>query len=198
MNWGRFVFLLVFSVFSLAVSPRISFAQTTVSQGSIQGTVTDPSGAVVAGAKITITNKGTGQASVVTSNGSGAYNSGGLFPAIYIVRCEASGFKTLEVSIDVQIVQTATGNFQLQVGSGTSVVEVQASTETINTEQATVQGVISGDQIDNLPVNGRNFMDLAQLEPGVQMQDGQGFDPTKAGYSSVSINGVFGKRPASK
>jgi hypothetical protein len=195
MNWGRFVFLLSLLLAFLAVSPSSSLAQTTVSQGSIQGVVTDPSGAVVTNAKITITNKETGQATVVTTNGSGVYNSGGLFPGTYIVRCEAAGFKTQDASIEVKIVQTATGNIQLQVGSGTSVVEVQASTETINTEQATVQGVISGDQIDNLPVNGRNFMDLAQLEPGVQMQDGQGFDPTKAGYSSVSINGVFGRTP---
>ncbi len=65
----------------------------------------------------------------------------------------------------------------------------------VNTEQATVQGVLTGEQIDNLPVNGRNFLDLAQLEPGVQMQDGTSFDPTKAGYTSVSINGVFGRTP---
>ncbi len=65
----------------------------------------------------------------------------------------------------------------------------------MNTEQSTVQGVLTGDQIDKLPVDGRNFLDLAQLEPGVQIQDGQTFDPTKAGYSSISINGVFGRTP---
>src|SRR6202035_2670745 len=61
------------------------------------------------------------------------------------------------------------------------------------TEQATVQGVITENQIANLPVNGRNFLDLAQLEPGVQIQDGQNFDPTKAGYSSISFGGRYGR-----
>lgn len=63
----------------------------------------------------------------------------------------------------------------------------------VNTEQAIVQGVLSAEQIENLPVNGRNFLDLAQLEPGVQIQDGQNFDPTKAGYSSISFGGRFGR-----
>src|SRR5207247_10286825 len=59
--------------------------------------------------------------------------------------------------------------------------------------QGIVQGVLSSSQIENLPVNGRNFLDLAQLEPGVQIQDGQNFDPTKAGYSSISFGGRFGR-----
>ena len=72
-------------------------------------------------------------------------------------------------------------------------IEVQASQIAVNTEQAEVQGVLNSDQIANLPVNGRNFLDLAQLEPGVQIQDGQNFDPTKAGYSSISFGGRFGR-----
>jgi len=70
---------------------------------------------------------------------------------------------------------------------------VQGSDIQVNTEQATVQGVLTANQIENLPVNGRNFLDLAQLEPGVQIQDGQNFDPTKAGYSSISFGGRFGR-----
>ena len=195
MNWKRFLVVMfaLLAVLSLG-STRVA-AQTTVSQGSIQGTITDPTGAVVPNAKVTFTNKATGDTTSVTSNASGFYNSGGLLPADYVVRVEAAGFQSVVETITVQVVQTATGNFKLSVGQGSTVVEVQSSTNTINTEQATVQGTISGEQIDNLPVNGRNFLDLAQLEPGVQLQDGQGFDPTKAGYSSVSINGVFGRTP---
>ncbi len=63
----------------------------------------------------------------------------------------------------------------------------------MNTEQATVQGVLTSEQIENLPINGRNFLDLAQLEPGVQIQDGGTFDPTKNGFSSVSFGGRFGR-----
>ncbi len=72
-------------------------------------------------------------------------------------------------------------------------IEVQGSVVAVNTEQAEVQGVLTSSQIENLPVNGRNFLDLAQLEPGVQIQDGQNFDPTKAGYSSISFGGRFGR-----
>ena len=79
------------------------------------------------------------------------------------------------------------------MGSSTTVVEVTSEETHVNTDQATIQGVLTGDQIDNLPVNGRNFLDLAQLEPGVQIQDGSTFDPTKNGYSSVSFGGRFGR-----
>jgi hypothetical protein len=73
------------------------------------------------------------------------------------------------------------------------VVEVQASPIGIDLVQATVQGVMTAQQIDRLPINGRNFLDLAQLEPGVQIQDGANFDPTKIGYSSISFGGRSGR-----
>jgi len=170
-------------------------AQTTVGQGSIQGTITDPTGAVVSGAKVTITNKATGQVVSTTTTSAGTYNSGGLAVGDYTVRIEAKGFKSAQSIIPVQVAVTSSGSVKLEIGSEGTLVEVQGSAVTVNTEQATVQGVLTGDQIDNLPVNGRNFLDLAQLEPGVQMQDGTSFDPTKAGYTSVSINGVFGRTP---
>jgi hypothetical protein len=195
MNWKRFFVAMFALLAALSLGSTRLVAQTTVSQGSIQGTITDPTGAVVPNAKITITNKSTGDSIVVTSNASGLYSSGGLIPAEYVVRVEAAGFKTQVDTIVVQIVQTSNGSIKLEIGQGSTVVEVQGSTNTINTEQATVQGTITGEQIDNLPVNGRNFLDIAQLEPGVQLQDGQDFDPTKAGYSSVSINGVYGRTP---
>jgi hypothetical protein len=165
---------------TLLLGSSALFAQTTVAQGSIQGTVTDPSGAVVSGAKVTITNKANGQVSTTNTSSSGAYNSGGLIPGEYIVRVEARGFKTTTVPITVQVTVTASGNVKLEVGQESQVVEVQGTSITVNTEQATVQGVLTADQIDKLPVDGRNFLDLAQLEPGVQIQDGQTFDPTKA------------------
>ncbi|MGA7927558.1 MAG: hypothetical protein WCA20_16400, partial [Candidatus Sulfotelmatobacter sp.] len=78
-------------------------------------------------------------------------------------------------------------------GDSSETVDVWASDLQVNTIQATVQGVLTSTQIANLPINGRNFLDLAQLEPGVQIQDGQNFDPTKAGYSSISFGGRFGR-----
>jgi hypothetical protein len=171
----------------------VLLAQTTISTGSIVGTVTDPSGAVVSGAKVTITNKATGQVVTTTTTSSGTYASGALTPGDYLVRIEGQGFKTTQLPVTVQVNTTASGNVKLEVGQSAQVVEVQASELAVNTEQATVQGVLTSEQIENLPINGRNFLDLAQLEPGVQIQDGGTFDPTKNGFSSVSFSGRFGR-----
>jgi hypothetical protein len=171
----------------------LTLAQTTISTGSIVGTVTDPAGAVVSGAKVQITNKGTGQVITTTTTSSGAYASGALTPGQYMVRVEAPGFQTSELGVVVQVNTTASANLKLAVGQTSQVVEVQASELAVNTEQATVQGVLTSEQIENLPINGRNFLDLAQLEPGVQIQDGGTFDPTKNGFSSVSFGGRFGR-----
>ena len=167
--------------------------QTTISTGSIQGTVRDPTGAVLPIAKITITNKATGRVVEVATTAAGTYASGALTPARYVVRVEATGFKTTELSIMVQVGATASGNVTMQVGQANQVVEVRASATQVNTEQVTVQGVLTTQQIENLPINGRNFLDLAQLEPGVQIQDGGNFDPTKNGFSSISFGGRYGR-----
>lgn len=168
-------------------------AQTTASTGSIQGTVIDPSGAVVGGAKVTINNKSNGRLITVTTTSAGAYTSGALTPGDYTIRVEAPGFRTTEIPVTVQVGVTTSGNAKLQVGQANQLVEVQGSAVAVNTEQATIQGVLTTQQIENLPINGRNFLDLAQLEPGVQIQDGGNFDPTKNGFSSISFGGRFGR-----
>jgi hypothetical protein len=186
-----FVFILCISFTTFALLP--AGAQSTVATGSIQGTVTDPNGAVVPNAAITITNKATGQSSKLTSGGSGTYASGALIPGPYEVRIEAKGFNTQVTNVVVQVGNIASGNAKLTLGQSTEVVEVTGSAVAVNTEQATVQGVLTTEQIENLPINGRNFLDLAQLEPGVQIQDGGSFDPTKNGFSSISFGGRFGR-----
>ena len=186
------------SAFAALLVSLLSFAaftQTTVSQGSIQGTVTDQTNAVVPNATITITSRTTGQLVAVRTSSAGTYNSGGLPVGDYQVRFEAKGFKTVQLTITVQIAVTSSGNVKLEVGQESTTIEVQGTASAVNTEQFTVQGVLSGEQIDNMPVDGRSFLSLAQLEPGVQMQDGAAFDPTKVGYNSVSINGDFGRTP---
>jgi hypothetical protein len=170
-----------------------AFAQTTVGTGSIVGTVTDPTGALVSGAKVTVTNVGTSQAINLTSNSNGAFNSGALNPGSYKVLVTAKGFSAVDEMVVVQVGNTATLNAKLPIGRESQIVEVQGSEVAVNTEQAEVQGVLTSEQIENLPVNGRNFLDLAQLEPGVQIQDGTNFDPTKGGYSSISFGGRFGR-----
>src|SRR6202051_93858 len=180
-------------VLCLLLSSVLVLAQTTISTGSIVGTVTDPSGAVVGDAKVVITNKGTNQAVTTATTSSGTFSSGSLNPGEYTVRVEKAGFKTAQMPVVVQVNTTASANVKLTLGQSSQVIEVQASELAVNTEQATVQGVLTSEQIENLPINGRNFLDLAQLEPGVQIQDGGTFDPTKNGFSSVSFGGRFGR-----
>jgi hypothetical protein len=168
-------------------------AQTTGSTGSIVGTVTDPSDAVLSGAKVSIVNTATGQAFDLTTNSAGAYASGALAPGTYKVQISVKGFNTVSVPTTVQVGNASTVNARMTLGQESQVIEVRGSEVLVNTEQSTVQGVLTAAQIANLPVNGRNFLDLAQLEPGVQIQDGQNFDPTKAGYSSISFGGRFGR-----
>ena len=167
-------------------------AQTTISTGGIAGIVIDPTGAAVPNAKVTVTGP-TGQGASVTTPPSGTYTFGQLVPGEYRVRVEAAGFQTADTAVPVQVGGTTTANVALQIGKSTEVVQVEATAVGVNTEQATVQGVLTAQQIDQLPINGRNFLDLAQLEPGVQIQDGTNFDPTKVGYSSISFGGRFGR-----
>src|SRR5271166_1877974 len=191
---GELFFLTIAALAILfLLSPSSLLGQATISTGNINGTVADPSGAAVAGAKVTITRIDTGVATDVTTNSSGFYNSGSITVGTYMVRVMVKGFATSETKVAVQIGNNSAVNFKLQVGSENTTVTVEASAVGVNTEQTSVQGVLTASQIESLPVNGRNFLDLAQLEPGVQIQDGTNFDPTKIGYQSISFGGRFGR-----
>jgi hypothetical protein len=179
--------------FAFLLYPVGLSAQTTISTGSIVGTVSDPTGAIVPNAKVSIVNRATGRQIDLTTNSAGLYNSGPLTPGDYTVRVTEQGFTTSEINLTVQVSNTSNGDVTLNVGSTTTMVEVQATGTQVNTDQATVQGVITTTQIENLPINGRNFLQLAQLEPGVQIQDGAVFDPTKNGFSSISFGGRYGR-----
>jgi hypothetical protein len=191
----KIVAILLFAVVVLVVGRGVqpAFSQTTISTGGVVGTVTDASGAIVPNAKVSIRNQATGAQVSLTTNSAGLYNSGPLTPGDYTVRVEATGFTTSEVNLTVQVNNISNGDVALKVGATTTLVTVEATGAQVNTEQATVQGVITQQQIENLPVNGRNFLQLAQLEPGVQIQDGAVFDPTKNGFSSISFGGKYGR-----
>jgi hypothetical protein len=176
---------------TLASTATLLVAQTTADTGSIVGVVCDPSGSLVVGARIAITDIRTGRVMELVTNPSGAFNSGGLIPGDYKTRITARGFKPVEVASAVLVGNIATVNADLEVGNGNEVIEVKGSALRVNTEQPAVQGVLNEQQIEKLPVNGRNFLDLAQLEPGVQIQDGANFG--KDGYSSISFGGRFGR-----
>jgi len=193
MNWKRFTALTFALLAVLLLSYRPVHAQSNVQAGSIQGVVTDPQGGVVPNAKVTITNKDTGATLDTTTASSGTFVSGSLVPGMYSVRVEAPSFNTVTGTYVVQINQVTSATIKLELGASSTVVEVSGQVVAVNTDQAQVSGSLTSQQIENLPINGRNFLDLAQLEPGVQIQDGGNFDPTKIGFSSISFGGRYGR-----
>jgi hypothetical protein len=187
-----FVLAAVFGVGSLMFSPAV-LGQVSVSTGGLTGTVTDSQNATVSGAKVTVSNSDAGINLTTTTDSAGYFTVGALAPGKYTLRIESSNFKTYQTTAVVQVGQIATVNPKLEVGSSTTIIEVTGSAVSVNSEQASVQDVLTAAEIDQMPVNGRNFLDLATLEPGVQIQDGSTFDPTKNGYSSLSFGGRFGR-----
>src|SRR5258706_12013567 len=151
---------------SVALAPAVQ-AQAGLSTGSVQGAILDPHGATVGGAKVTIRNKATDAKISPVVTPAGEYNSGPLSPGDYVVRIEAAGFKAVEKTVTVQVGNITPGSVTLEVGSASTVITVEGTAVSVNTEQAAIQGVVTSQQIENLPINGRNFLDLAQLEPGV-------------------------------
>lgn len=161
--------------------------------GSIQGTITDPSGAVIPGATVIITNPDTGYTHTLKTDSAGLYNLGPLVPGTYVVSISAPNFEGLKVNTIVRTGTVTNGSEKLTIGQTSATVEVNAGALQINTDQIGVAGVINQQQIDSLPVNGRNILDIAQLQPGVILESGESFDPTKAGYSALSVSGVGGR-----
>jgi uncharacterized membrane protein len=124
---SMFISILMLTALTVVGLSSTISAQTTISTGSIQGTITDQSGALVSGAKVTISNKGTGQTFSVTTTSTGTYASGALNPGEYMVRVEAQGFKTSQTPVTVQVNVTSSANLKLTVGQESEIVEVQGS-----------------------------------------------------------------------
>jgi hypothetical protein len=155
-----------------ALSTVTTFSQQAPS-GALRGAVTDPSKAVLAGATVSVKNRNTSAERSVTTGSDGAYQIGNLIPGEYELKIVMAGFKTQLVVVTVQIGETLTLNTPLEVGQTTETVVVSADTvTTINTSDFKVDGVISRQKVDGLPLNGRNFLQLAALEPGVRVSTG--------------------------
>src|SRR5215475_7731627 len=162
---------LLFILFSAIFVVSPNYAQ--VPTGALAGAVTDATGAVVPNAVVTLTNKETGATRTVESNSEGFYSAPSLPAGEYEVKVVAKGFSALLRVATVLTGSTTTVNVSLQVGPTTEIVTVTGTTTaTINYESNTVQGVVTRQQIDTLPLNGRSFLSLAQLEPGVTVQLG--------------------------
>jgi hypothetical protein len=156
----------------------------------ILGTVTDPSGAIVATAKITITQSATGVARSVVTDSGGRYEVRYLVPGEYVVEASAQGFRTERRSgIEIQIGQMAAINFALQVGNIVETVEVTSAAPLLHTENATLGEVVAPERIVNLPLNGRSFVQLSILTPGVRTSEPSQFTASTGG-SRIIANGA--------
>jgi hypothetical protein len=143
-----------------------------VPTGTIIGAVTDPHGAVVVKARVSIINKDTGASRVVETKSDGSYSAPSLSPGNYAVRAEAPGLTSHDRTVEVLTGATIPVNFEMKMGTASESVEVTGTAGTIDPESNTIQGVVALDQIENLPLNGRSFLNLAQLEPGVTVNPG--------------------------
>jgi hypothetical protein len=136
--------------------------------GSIRGIVTDQQGAVIQNATITVTNKATGDSRKINAGSDGIYAVENLPPGQYDVKVEAQGFATQNItSLVVQTGSTSSGDATLRAGAVGEVVDVVAEAPIIDKQNFKIDGVITRQKIDALPLNGRNFLQLALLEPGV-------------------------------
>ena len=168
------------------------YAQTAT--GSILGTVTDQSGGALAGVTVTLTAVTTGTARSVTTTESGTYAAVALLPGTYKLVYEAPGFGSGQQTLVVTVGATINGDFTMGLSSQVTKVEVTSDSNiSVNTSQAAVEDLMSEKQIAAIPLNGRNFLDLAQLNAGVQLQDGGNLDPTKQGFAAVSLQGRSGR-----
>jgi hypothetical protein len=159
-----FTVLAVFAVLFL-LTPIVASAQES---GTILGVVKDPSGAVVPNATVTITNTGTNEVRTVTTAADGAYRVPGLNPGNYAVKVEVPGFQTqTQTGLTLEVAQQLVANVTLQVGAATQQVTVTGEAPIVNTTTSSLGTVVNETRVADLPLNGRNYVDLTLLQPGV-------------------------------
>ncbi len=172
----------------LALASVAARAQTL--DTAILGTITDPSGAVVANATVTITQTATGVKRTTQTAADGNYQIRYLVPGEYSVEVQAPGFRTARAaSIVIQINQSARLDFALQVGEVQQTMDVTSAAPLLQTENATLGEVVARERIVNLPLNGRTFTQLAALTPGVRVTEANLYS-TSTGGSRIIANGA--------
>jgi len=159
---------LLVSLLNLAVWGAAScLAQAPV--GTLMGTAHDSTGAVMPGVSVIVTNKDTGLQRPLTTSGEGIFSAPSLPAGNYSVKASASGFRTLEVNATVQTGQVTNADLELQLGAEDQVINVQGESAQISYDSHEISGVITHENIEQLPVNGRSFLQLSMLEPGVNV-----------------------------
>jgi hypothetical protein len=154
--------------FLLAILAVSSSLKAQTSYGSIVGTVTDPSGAVIPDAKVTATDLGTSEVVSVNTDKEGKFSFVNLLPSTYKVDVTKSGFKHfIEDRVTVEVGNTSRVDSALQVGAATETVEVSTEAPLLKTDSSTLSMEVSPAQIEAMPLNGRNVLNLIALTPGV-------------------------------
>ncbi|HJP91833.1 MAG TPA: TonB-dependent receptor [Pyrinomonadaceae bacterium] len=184
-----------FALISLLMLCSIPPAFTQqVANATLTGTIMDPAGAVVSGATITATHKATGIKRDATTNDDGLYVLSNMPPGDYELRVEAKGFatKVSKTDISLKVGQTATLNVTLEISVNSSViVDLYAPHQMIDNNDSLIHGIIESREVQTLPLNGRNFLELALLVPGNTLAPN--FDPTKTNTVVISSAGQLGR-----
>lgn len=164
-----------------------SLAAAQVDRATITGAVKDPSGSVIAGAKVTVTSIATGVASVALTTGDGSFLVVNLLPGEYVAEAEATGFQKLAQTIRLETGQRARLDFSLPVGAVGETVRVQGETPLLNTQSAVLGTVVDQNEVSKLPLAIRNWDDLLALVAGVQSDR---YTEQSGGTSSGRTGGV--------
>jgi len=169
----------------MVLAPSASAQKTS---GTITGTVTDPSGAVVPGATVSVVNDRTGTARETATNEQGSFSFPELEAGTYRLTVNKSGFKKLtERNVELHVADVTSLNVKMEMGAATETVMVESSPIAVNTSTGDVSNIMVGEQIRELPVNGRNFVQLTTLVPGAAV--GESFDNKNKGlFAGVDIS----------
>jgi len=187
----KLAYLLITGVVLLSLGSGNAFGQATAS-ATLQGTITDPTGAVVGGATVTITSKDQGWARTTTTTDTGLYRFELLPAGFYSLKITHTGFASASVDrAELLVGQTTTLDFQLKPGQVSETIEVSAQAPVVDTEKTQVGLEITPNDVNSLPLNGRDFGNLAYLAPGARPVDS--YDPTKNRIAVFGINGSSGR-----
>jgi hypothetical protein len=176
-------------------------AQSTA--GRVLGTVTDQSGAAVAGATVVVSDVQRGSTRTLTTDASGDYVAAELIPGTYKIHVESKGFKKVErPNVVIEVASDVRADFTLQPGQVSETVVVTEDVALVNTTSSTLGGTLSNQEINDLPLSGRNYENLLQLRPGVMRYPGGGFSTTSANGlraedNAYFVEGLFNSEPYS-
>ncbi len=194
-------FRIVLLTLALALMSLGVRAQSTA--GRVLGSVTDQSGASISGATVVVTDAERGTSRTLATDASGEYVAPDLAPGTYKIRVEAKGFKAAErPNVTIEVATDIRADFTLQPGNVSETITVSGEIPLLNTSSSTLGGTLSNEEINDLPLNGRNYENLLQLRPGVMRYPGGGFSTTstdglRAEDNAYFIEGLFNSEPFS-